>query len=103
MPPTGALFAAFLGYNPMETLLPKDVLDGLPPANHDRIVGKQFFPKMISTPLVDSLRAVFGFSAVLAFLAAIASFARGARFIHEDMEVVAGSPRIPAHGGATGR
>ncbi len=103
VPPTGALFAAFLGYNPMETLLPKDVLDGLPAANHDRIVGKQFFPEMISTPLVDSLRAVFGFSAVLAFLAAIASFARGARFVHEDTEVVAGSPGLPAPGSVGGR
>lgn len=103
VPPTGALFAAFLGYNPMETLLPKDVLDSLPPANHDKIVGKQFFPEMISTPLVDSLRAVFGFSAVLAFLAAIASFARGARFVHEETEVVAGPPPLAAPGGLAGR
>jgi MFS family permease len=104
VPPTGALFAAFLGYNPMETLLPKDVLNDLPPAEHEEIVGKQFFPELISTPLVDALRAVFAFSALLAFLAAIASFGRGARFIHEDSEVVAvAEPVLSQPGSAGGR
>jgi hypothetical protein len=88
LPPTGALFAAFLGYNPMETILPPDVLHNLPPAQHQEVVGKTFFPNMISTPLVDSLRTVFGFSAALAFLAAIASFARGGRYIADELEPV---------------
>jgi hypothetical protein len=103
VPPTGALFAAFLGYNPMETLLPPDVLDDLPPARHDEVVGKRFFPEMISTPLVDSLRAVFAFSAVLAFLAAIASFARGRRFVHDEIEVAAGAPPLSQPSGFAGR
>jgi len=35
LPPTAALFAAFLGYNPMATLLPGNVLHALPQTNHD--------------------------------------------------------------------
>jgi hypothetical protein len=88
----------------METLLPEDVLNDLPPAEHEEIVGKQFFPEMISTPLVDSLRAVFAFSALLAFLAAIASFGRGARFVHDESEVVTViEPALSQRGSAGGR
>ena len=35
-PPVGSLFAAFLGYNPMQTLLGEHGLDGVPKANADR-------------------------------------------------------------------
>jgi len=84
LPPTGALFAAFLGINPMETLLPKDTLANLDETNRTTILGKQFFPGLMGEPLIKALQVVFGVSAGLALLASIASFFRGGRFVYEE-------------------
>jgi len=99
LPPIGALFAAFLGYNPMGTLLPADVLAALPQASRALVLGKSFFPNLIAGPFMDGLRIAFALSAVLSVLAATASLLRGPRFIYElqveppPAQVPAGSPR----------
>jgi EmrB/QacA subfamily drug resistance transporter len=77
-PPVGSLFAAFLGYNPMETLLGDAGLQGVPPEKAAEITGKSFFPELISEPFIDGLRIAFTFSLVLFLLAAAASWMRGA-------------------------
>ena len=52
LPPVGSLFATFLGYNPIATLLgPSGALDKLPAANRDTLTGTQFFPHLISGPV----------------------------------------------------
>jgi nitrate/nitrite transporter NarK len=79
LPPTGALFAAFLGYNPMAQLLPAAVLQQLPLANQQLILGKVFFPELIAPAVMSSLRIAFYISVVLSLIAAIASFLRGKR------------------------
>jgi hypothetical protein len=76
-PPVGSLFAAFLGYNPMQTLLGPHGLDGVPPAKAAVITGKTFFPELISQPFIDGLRIAFSFSLILFLLAAWASWLRG--------------------------
>jgi EmrB/QacA subfamily drug resistance transporter len=83
-PPVGSLFAAFLGYNPMATFLPHSVLAGLPAHNAAVITGKQFFPHLISKPFIHGLKIAFTFSLVLYLLAAIASWLRGKKYIHQD-------------------
>ncbi len=59
LPPTSALFAAFLGYNPMATLVPANVLQALPAARRAALLGHSFFPNLISPPfwvwLLESL------------------------------------------------
>jgi EmrB/QacA subfamily drug resistance transporter len=95
LPPIGALFAAFLGYNPMGTLLPAPVLAALPQTSRALVLGKSFFPNLIAGPFMDGLRIAFGLSAVLSVLAAIASFLRGPRFIYE-LEVDPPPAPIPA-------
>ncbi len=77
LPPTSALFAAFLGYNPMKTLLPTQLLHALPPANQATLVGKTFFPNLISTPFMQGLHAVFFLSAAMCLIAALTSLLRG--------------------------
>jgi EmrB/QacA subfamily drug resistance transporter len=77
-PPVGSLFAAFLGYNPMETLLGDTGLQGVPAQKAAEITGKTFFPELISEPFIDGLRIAFTFSLVLFLLAAAASWMRGA-------------------------
>jgi hypothetical protein len=84
LPPTGALFAVFLGYNPMGTLLPPDVLNNLQPTQKDNLLSTQFFPTTIGDSFMGALSAVFEFSALLTFLAAILSFLRGKLFIYEE-------------------
>ena len=76
LPPTAALFAAFLGYNPMATLLPPAALHALPAATQAHLLSKQFFPTLISSPFMDGMRAVFILSAALCVIAALASIAR---------------------------
>ena len=79
LPPTAALFAAFLGYNPMGTLLPAPVLHALPAASQTHLLSQQFFPNLIAEPFMDGLRIVFYVSAALSILAAFASLARPER------------------------
>ena len=83
LPPTAALFAAFLGYNPMKTILPPTVLQQLPAASQALLLSKQFFPNLISGPFDFGLRIAFSISAVLGLISAFASLMRGKRYIHE--------------------
>ncbi len=85
LPPTAALFAAFLGYNPMATLLPPQVLHSLPAANQAHLLSKSFFPNLISDPFMVGLHAVFYLSAAMCLVAAVASLLRGKRYIHDTM------------------
>lgn len=85
LPPTGALFAAFLGYNPMESLVPGSVLHALAPATQTHLLGTQFFPDLISTPFMDALKLVFYFSAGLCLVAALCSYLRGKRYVYDEL------------------
>jgi MFS family permease len=72
LPPVGSLFAAFLGYNPIHTLLaPTGVLHHLPAHNVTVLTGKQFFPQLISGPFHHGLVIVFTMAAVVLVIAAI--------------------------------
>jgi EmrB/QacA subfamily drug resistance transporter len=87
-PPVGSLFAAFLGYNPIESLLgPTGVLNQLSQANVATLTGKEFFPQLISGPFHDGLVIVFLAAAIMSLIAAIASLFRGARYLHDDVAV----------------
>jgi len=83
-PPVGSLFAAFLGYNPMGTLLPHQTLASLPVHSASIITGKTFFPHLISGPFMHGLTIAFTFSLILYLLAAIASWLRGKKYIHQE-------------------
>jgi EmrB/QacA subfamily drug resistance transporter len=83
MPPTGYLFAAFLGYNPLQSLL-GPVLHTLPAADAAVLAGKEFFPKLISGPFAEALRDVLVFSSIMCAIAAVASWFRGGKFVHEE-------------------
>jgi MFS family permease len=82
-PPVGSLFAAFLGYNPMEKLVPATELNR-PGVNKAAITGKEFFPRLISGPFMHGLRIAFSASLILCLLAALASWLRGDKYVHED-------------------
>jgi MFS family permease len=85
LPPVGSLFAAFLGYNPMKNLL-GSALNTLPAARASYITGKTFFPQLISDPFMHGLRIVFSVAAVMALIAAAASWLRGEKYVHTEEE-----------------
>jgi MFS family permease len=86
LPPISALFAAFLGYNPMATLIPSAVLHQLPAAAQANLLGKSFFPNLISAPFMIGLHAAFYISAALCLIAAIASLMRGKPYVYGQSE-----------------
>jgi MFS family permease len=85
LPPVSSLFAAQLGVNPLKHLLaPSHVLETLPAAARQLIIGKRFFPSLIQGPFHHGLTIVFVVSALLAGVAAVASALRGERYVHDD-------------------
>ena len=65
LPAVGTLFAAFLGYNPIRTLLGSHVLTHVGSVHAALLTGKRFFPSLISGPFHHGLVVAFGASALL--------------------------------------
>jgi MFS family permease len=78
LPPIGVLFAAFLGYNPMQQLL-GPLLGHLPAGHAAYVTGRQFFPHLITAPFHDGLGVAFAFAIAASVIAAIASLLTGRR------------------------
>ena len=85
LPAISYLFASFLGYNPLGTLL-GPILPHLPHAAAARLTGRTFFPGLISGPFQKGLVLVLTFSIVASLIAAAASALRGGRYVHEEHE-----------------
>jgi hypothetical protein len=82
LPPTAVMFAALLGYNPIQTLL-GPVLTTLPASHAAYLTGHSFFPSLISAPFQAGLDVAFDFAIVACLIAAVASLLRGKRYVHE--------------------
>jgi MFS family permease len=76
LPPIGVLFAAFLGYNPVQQLL-GPLLHQLSPAHAAYLIGREFFPHLITGPFHDGLGVAFGFAIAACVIGAIASALTG--------------------------
>jgi MFS family permease len=83
LPPVSILFAAFLGYNPIQHLLGPHALAGLSAHDQSALTGSTFFPTLISGPFQDGLHAAFLFAIVACLIAAAASLLRGGRAIDD--------------------
>ncbi|MEY9856716.1 MFS family permease [Catenulispora sp. GAS73] len=91
LPPVATLFAAFLGYNPMQQLLGPSTLHALPAANAQTLTGREFFPHLISGPFHDGLMVVFWLAIAMAVIGAVASALPGkAKREEEEEETAAG-------------
>jgi MFS family permease len=86
LPPVGSLFAAFLGYNPIRTLLGPAALARLSPAQAANLTGTSFFPRLLAEPFQHGLAIVFLAALVMSLVAAGASWLRGGRYVHEEPE-----------------
>jgi MFS family permease len=100
LPPVSTVFAALLGYNPVQHLLaPSGVLATLPAHNAAVLTGNQFFPHLISGPFHHGLIIVFSAAAAMSLVGATVSLLRGGQFYY-DAPDGAGSPGPagpPAH------
>ena len=99
-PPVGNLFAAFLGYNPIASLLKAyPGTSALSASNLHALTGKTFFPGLISDPFHAGLIIVFITAAILSVIGAIASVAAGGKYLHVEtakVKTIAGETPITA-------
>ncbi len=84
LPPVSILFAAFLGYNPIEHLAGAHALAGLSATDRATITGRSFFPHLISGPFSTGLHEAFAFAIAACLIAAVASLMRGGKFHYGD-------------------
>jgi MFS family permease len=82
LPPVATLFAAFLGYNPIQTLLGPG-LHTVSAAQQHVLLGHTFFPAVISAPFSSALSSAFAFGLIACVVAGLASLvpSRGVPFI----------------------
>ena len=99
LPPVSILFAAFLGYNPIQHLLGSSVLSQLPAHTQAVLSGRTFFPELIQAPFRNGLHEAFAFAIIACLIAAVASWSRGERYVDGDAPL--GAP-VGATAGAGG-
>ena len=84
LPPVSTLFASFLGYNPIATLLrPSGVLATLPRRNAAALTSKEYFPHLISGPFHHGLTIVFSTAIAMSVAGALISLLRGGQFYYD--------------------
>jgi hypothetical protein len=84
LPPVSTLFAAFLGYNPVQHLIGPTVLSHVSAAQQHVLLGRSFFPGLISAPFESGLHAAFDFAIAASLIAAVASWTRGGRYVYVE-------------------
>ncbi len=82
LPPVSIMFAALLGYNPVQTLL-GHAIARLPARHAAYLTGHTFFPSLISAPFEHGLAIAFDFAIAACLVAAVASLLRGGKYVHE--------------------
>jgi len=94
IPPSGALFSALLGYNPVDSILsalPANVVAMIPASTKTILTGTTWFPHTLADAFMPSLRIAFYIGALFSALAAILSAMRGEKYIH-GMEIKSEDP-----------
>jgi MFS family permease len=81
LPAISTLFAAFLGYDPVQHLVGAGALAHLSAAQRAALAQRSFFPGLIARPFQDGLHAAFDFAIVTSLMAAAASWSRGKRYV----------------------
>jgi MFS family permease len=84
LPPVSVLFAAFLGYDPVRTLIGPSVIGHLSTANAAALTNRNFFPNLIAEPFRSGLHKAFAFAICACLLAALMSWSRGGRYVESE-------------------
>ena len=86
IPPTGALFAAFLGYNPVQMIMagmPLSVTGAISPATLALLTGATWFPTTLAHAFMPSLASTFIVGAIISLIAAGMCARGGERYVYE--------------------
>jgi MFS family permease len=86
LPPVSTLFAAFLGYSPMQHLLGAKVIAELPHASAVHLLSRSYFPHLISSAFLQGLHTAFDFAVIASLVAAGASWLRGGKYVYVEPE-----------------
>ena len=84
LPPVSTLFAAFLGYSPVQHLVGPAVLARLPAHQAATLTGRAFFPSLISGPFASGLHEAFDFAIAACLAAAAMSWLRGGKYHYRE-------------------
>jgi MFS family permease len=84
LPAVSIMFAALLGYNPVQTLL-GHAISKLPASHAAYLTGHTFFPSLISASFQNGLHIAFDFAIAACLIAAVASLLRGGRYVHDEL------------------
>ncbi|MEM0161369.1 MAG: MFS transporter [Thermoplasmata archaeon] len=93
IPPSGALFAAFLGINPLAGM----PLTGLPASVIKTLTSTTFFPSAIGPTFMIGLKDALYIAAILTLIGAVFSGLRGGKYVHEihEKQQLKASPADP--------
>ena len=87
IPPTGALFSALLGYNPVAGILstlPASFVALIPHSTLTTLTSTTWFASTFENAFIPSLKISFYIAAIISAIAAILSALRGEKYIHND-------------------
>jgi len=90
LPPVSTLFAAFLGYSPVQHLVGPAALAHLTAVQRGVVTGRSFFPSIISAAFKDGLHIALDFAIVACLVAAGASWLRGGKYVYSEPESASG-------------
>ncbi|MGA2666371.1 MAG: MFS transporter, partial [Nitrososphaerales archaeon] len=102
IPATSAVFAAFLGYNPVTSILaalPSSVTSSIPATTVAFLTGTTFFPDAIAPAFVSALRLTFYIGLGISLVAMLISYFRGGSFLSSAERVRRSEParqEVPA-------
>ena len=106
IPPTGALFAAFLGYNPVQMILtglPAAVTAGISPAALATLTGASWFPTTLAQAFMPSLALTFLIGAAISVISAVLCAMRGEMYVYETHEAGATPGKTEGVSGRSGK
>lgn len=83
-PPVGSMFAAFLGFSPVQQLLGPSGELSQPGVSATTLTGPEFFPHLLSEPFHDGLVIAFTAAAILMLLGAAASWFAGGKYVRNE-------------------
>ena len=83
IPPSGALFAAFLGINPAASF-PSAMLNLIPPAALNSLMSLSFFPNAIGPSFMIGLKDSLYIAILMTIAGAVLSALSGGRYVHGE-------------------
>lgn len=101
--PVSLLFAAFLGYNPLHSLLGAKVLSGLSHTQAAALTSHVYFPRLIGRPLNDGIRLAASFGAATSVVAGMMSWRAGGKVVQPIADLrPAGGTLVRSAGASAG-